>query len=215
MPQEKTKKFSGMSSPQPMVTNGNQAQQWKKWIQSFKLYIRASGMDEESDGRKVALVLHTIGEKGIDIFNTFGKDEDNIKYEELIQLFQNHFTPKVNLTYESHNFFTYRQNEEESLDDFACNLKLKSQNCDLGQLQDRLVKIMFICNMHQKYNYIREKKLLLEDKLGLDEAVEMAKAMLASKYQTDELAAEQSSVLYNNSQRQARSQFNSRNVSQY
>lgn len=215
MPEEnqKPKKLSGMSSPQPMVMNGNLAQQWKKWVQSFKFYLRASGLDEESDGRKVALFLHVIGEKGVDVFNTFGKDEDNIKYNELIKLFQDHFAPKANLTYECHNFFTYKQGDNETLDDFACTLKLRSQNCELGQLQERLVKIMFICNMHQKYNYIREK-LLLEDKLDLDKALEMAKAMLASRHQTDELTAEQNSVLYNMSQSHSRSKSNSRNASQ-
>lgn len=211
---EKSKKLSGMSSPQPMVINGNLAQQWKKWVQSFKFYLRASGMDEESDSRKVALFLHVIGEKGVDIFNTFGKDEDNIKYNELIQLFQNHFAPKANLTYECHNFFTYKQGENETLHDFACSLKLRAQNCELGQLQDRLTKIMFICNMHQKYNFIRER-LLLEDKLGLNAAVEMAKAMLASRHQTDELAAEQSSVLYNKSQSSFGSKSITRNVGHY
>lgn len=211
---QKPKKLTGMSSPQSMAMSGNIAQQWKKWVQSFKIYLRASGMDEESDGRKVALFLHVIGEKGVDVFNTFGKDENNIKYDELIELFQNHFAPKANLTYECHNFFTYKQGENETLDDFACTLKLRSQNCELGQLQERLVKTMFICNMHQKYNYIREK-LLLEDKLDLDKALEMAKAMLASRHQTDELSTEESSVLYNMSQSRSRSKFNSRNVSQY
>ncbi|XP_049871001.1 uncharacterized protein LOC126380308 isoform X1 [Pectinophora gossypiella] len=208
---QKPKKLSGMSCPQPMLMTGNLAQQWKKWVQSFKFYMRASGMDEESDGRKVALFLHVIGEKGVDVFNTFGKDEDKVKYDELIELFQNHFAPKANLTYECHNFFTYKQSENESLDDFACALKLRSQNCELGKLQERLVKIMFICNMHQKYNYIRER-LLLEDKLDLDKALEVAKAMLASRHQTDALTAEQSSVMYNKTQ--SRSKSNTRNKSQ-
>lgn len=213
---QKPTKLSGMSTPQHMVMTGNLAQQWKKWVQSFKFYLRASGLDEESDGRKVALFLHVIGEKGVDVFNTFGKDEDNITYDDLIKLFQNYFAPKTNLTYECHNFFTLKQGENETLDDFACTLKLKSQNCELGPLQERLVKVMFICNMHQKYNYIREK-LLLEDKLDLDKALEMAKAMQASRHQTDELTAEQGSVLYNTSMNQprSRSKSNSRNVVQY
>lgn len=67
----------------------------KKWLQSFKFYLRASGLNDESDGRKVALFLHVTGEKGVDVFNTFRKDEDYITYDELIKLFQNQFAPKA------------------------------------------------------------------------------------------------------------------------
>lgn len=68
--------------------------------------------------------------------------------------------------------------------------------------------------MHQKYNYGREK-LLLEDKLDLDKALKLAKTMLASRHQTDELTATQSPIINNTSQSRSRSKSNSRNVSQH
>ncbi|XP_047988968.1 uncharacterized protein LOC125228455 isoform X1 [Leguminivora glycinivorella] len=163
-----------------MCTKGNMAENYKKWVQSFKLYLRASSLDEESDARKVALFLHSIGERGVEIFNSFEKDEEKIAYADLLKLFNDYFIPKTNITYECHIFFTYKQGEEETLDEFVTNLRAKSQTCKFGSLQDTLIKSMFICNMHSKYAYVQEK-LLVQDDLSLDGALQVAKGLVAAK----------------------------------
>lgn len=42
--------------------------------------MKASGMNNESDDRKVNVLLHFIGSPALKIFDTFGLDEDNVKY---------------------------------------------------------------------------------------------------------------------------------------
>ncbi|RVE51181.1 hypothetical protein evm_004146 [Chilo suppressalis] len=182
----------------PMLLEGNLAVNWKKWLQSFKIFMRASGINDESEERKVAVFLHYIGEKSLEIFNTFNLDVDTVKYDVLIQKFENYFVPKTNITYESYKFFTRKQNEEESLDDFMTDLINKSESCDFGSIRDRLVKDIYICNLHQKYQFVREK-LLLEDDLSLEKASSISKTLVQSLTQASELKGS-TNVYYTNKQ---------------
>lgn len=49
----------------------NNAEAWKKWWQRLELYLLASGLDKSEEKGKVAILLHSIGPKDIEIFNTF------------------------------------------------------------------------------------------------------------------------------------------------
>ncbi|KAL4718124.1 hypothetical protein ACJJTC_006955 [Scirpophaga incertulas] len=173
----------------PMSMSGNLCVNWKKWYQSFKLFMRASRLDIEDDSRKVAMCLHFMGDKGLEIFNSFQKDEEKVTYKELILLFEDYFVPKQNLTYESFKFFTCKQTETETLEEFACKLQNHSQNCQFGELQDRLVKIMFICNLHSKYAFLQEK-LLPKDDLKMDETLKLAVTIIQSRIQASTLQGE-------------------------
>lgn len=210
-----------MAGCTPMQFTGNLSLNWKKFKQAFKIYLRAASLDDEDDCRKVALFLHFIGEKGVEVFNSFGVDVDSITLASLIKLCEEHFVPKTNVTFEAHKFFTYKQQADESIEDFVAALKNKSQTCQFSNLQDRLVKDIFICNMHDKYKYIKEK-LLLEEKLNLDETVEFAKTIFQTSQRANTLTSsepEQSSVLYmqknkSNHKNRSKSQIRYNNYSQ-
>lgn len=106
-------------SVQPLKLEGNLMANWKFWIQSFTIFLKACGYDKENDDRKVNLLLHLIGE----IYNSFNySNEDNIVYNELVKKFEDYFVPKQNITVERHKFFTRIQGSSESLDDYITDL---------------------------------------------------------------------------------------------
>lgn len=68
-------KTSQKVSPQsgavpPLSLEGNLSHNWKTWLQHFKIYMRASGLENTDDNRKVAIFLHYVGGNALAIFNS-------------------------------------------------------------------------------------------------------------------------------------------------
>nr|XP_015840015.1 PREDICTED: uncharacterized protein LOC107398947 [Tribolium castaneum] len=97
-------------------------------------------------------------------------EEEKDKFETPKKKFEDYFVPKKNLTYCRHRFFSSRQGNE-SIEQFVTDLKNKAKECELGNLQDELIKTMLITGM--KDEQVREK-LLQKDgsSLTLEKAIE-------------------------------------------
>ena len=52
---------NSMRIPQGLVFEGNMKERWEKWRQRFKLYLVATGLQEISEERQVAVLLNLIG----------------------------------------------------------------------------------------------------------------------------------------------------------
>ncbi|KAF9793689.1 hypothetical protein SFRURICE_002348 [Spodoptera frugiperda] len=76
----------------------NNAEAWRKWWQRLELYLLASGLDRSEEKRKVAILLHSIGPKGLEIFNTFNISLDEAKIKDVKAKFDLYFEPRKNLT---------------------------------------------------------------------------------------------------------------------
>lgn len=179
-----TKEFGGISKIN--LKASNMAAEWKNWLAQFKIFMTASNLDQESDGRKVALLLHHLGPESFHIFTAFNKSADEVKYNDLIKLFDGYFIPKVNLAMERHAFFTRKQNGGESIDDYVTVLKNLSLTCDFGTLREDLVKDIFICGISTNFQHIKER-LLSEGAIQLDKAVTIAKSIEAARDNANQL----------------------------
>ena len=51
--------------------HGNLCDNWRRWVQSFDLYLKASGKIKEKEDVQCAILLHVIGEEAMEIYNTF------------------------------------------------------------------------------------------------------------------------------------------------
>lgn len=80
----------------------NLSAEWKRWSTSFKIYLMSMTLDKEPDSRKVALLIHHLGEEAMPIFTSFGMDIDTVKYKEVYDKFEAYFTPKKNIAMERH-----------------------------------------------------------------------------------------------------------------
>jgi hypothetical protein len=50
---------------------GNLAENFKEWIQSFELYLTATGIEEKAEKVQVATFLHVAGPDAQRVYNTF------------------------------------------------------------------------------------------------------------------------------------------------
>lgn len=73
-----------------MSTSGNLSNSGKTWYVDFKIFMRASGYDTESNERKVTIFLHFVGNDFCEIYQSFDVDMDTVKFEKLIELFNKH-----------------------------------------------------------------------------------------------------------------------------
>ncbi|CAB3222939.1 unnamed protein product [Arctia plantaginis] len=80
-----------------MNFTGNLAENFKTWVQRFRIYLEANGLDEVGEKRKISILLNCIGEKGIEIYNTFNTSSAE-KLDTVIEKFKEYFNPKRSLT---------------------------------------------------------------------------------------------------------------------
>lgn len=155
----------------PMKMVGNLSENWKWWIQRFQTYLTATELNKKEEATQCAQLLTLIGEEGMRIYNTFEfLEQDKNKIKVLIKKFDEHFSPKKNLSFERHKFFTRRQNIYETIEQYVTELKNLSLSCELGTLRDSVVKDILICGI--KDDKTREK-LLETDVETLDQAVKI------------------------------------------
>lgn len=163
----------------PMVFSGNLAENWKFWKQRFMVYLQATEISKKEDVTKCAQLLTLIGEEGIRIFNTFKIEEANKdKLDVLIKYFDEYFNPKKNVTFERYKFLTCKQKEGQSVENYVTLLKGLAQSCELGTLEENLVKDVMICGLVSEP--LREK-LLLEEATTLNDAIRMCVNMESTR----------------------------------
>ncbi len=89
-----------------MCLEGNLAENWRSWIQKFKLHLVASGISEKTEKVKCATFLHVAGDDAIKVFNTMDLDDDVDDLDILKDVFQQYCESRRNITYWRHVFHT-------------------------------------------------------------------------------------------------------------
>ena len=112
---------------------------WKKWKQRFELYLAASGLDKEPDIQKVSLLLHCIGETGLDVATAQQIDVNTTTYKDAIEKLDKFVEPNKNVVFSRYKFFSRTQQEHESVDCFVTNLRVLAESCDFGEQKDSLL----------------------------------------------------------------------------
>lgn len=159
----------------PLDLNANNLPlMWKNFVTRLKIYMRANGLEEEPNARKVAILLQCIGVEALNIFYSFNTDMDTAHYDDLINKFEAYFMPKVNISMERHKLFNRRQQDDEDISTYATELQNISFQCDFGQVRDSLIRDIFSWNLGSKNAYIREHILNQKPK-SFEDAVELAK----------------------------------------
>lgn len=88
--------MDSIKPPESLKLTGSVDSSWRTFKQQFALYIQAVGLSDESDSRKIALLLTVAGPQAIEVYNTFtfAVAADREKYDEVIKKFDEHCSPK-------------------------------------------------------------------------------------------------------------------------
>lgn len=170
-----------IKSPSGMNLNGNLAENWSKFKQRFMLYLEATEKISKPDKLKVALLLSSMGDECIEIFNTFKlSTEDSNKFDTVLQNFDSYFEPKKNTVIARYKFFNCVQQENETVDSFVTNLKNLAKDCAFENQEESLIRDLLIIGIRD--SAVKEK-LLIDSDLSLQKAVEYCRAKESSQIQ--------------------------------
>ena len=164
--------------PKLLSFTGNVDQNWKSFIQRFKLYLTAINADQKGDTQKIALLLTCAGAQAINIHNTLDIGE-NDKYEDVKMKLEGFCAPKKNETYKRFVFRNTKQ-EGEQFDSFLTKLKLCSKSCNYSDLRDGMIRDQIVYGILNKKT---QERLLREADLDLNRAVQVCQAIEVSECQ--------------------------------
>ncbi|CAF4798446.1 unnamed protein product [Pieris macdunnoughi] len=142
------------------INASNMPLAWRNFKTSLGIYTIANDLEKESDKRKVAILLQTIGSDALQIFYSFNTEIDKITYKDLLAKFEDYFTPRVNISVERHKLFNRKQGPDEEIETYATDLKNLSIQCNFEGLADDIVKDIFSWNLNSSCSYIRERILI-------------------------------------------------------
>ncbi|XP_073952864.1 uncharacterized protein [Choristoneura fumiferana] len=165
----------------PLVYEGNLGENFKQWSQRLNIYLTANELDKASEQRKIAILLNFIGSKGITIYNTFTKEEKDT-FDCVVEKFEKHFSPRKNLMILRNDFFLIQQNGGERLDEYFTKVINLGRQCELGELQEKLIASKIIAGLDHKYDDLKTKLISEDDdKLSLDYVTTYLKNAEASR----------------------------------
>ena len=140
------------SPPKELFFTGNLSENWSKWKCEFGFYLTAIESTSKPDAVKTSRLLTAIGEKGREVYYTFTFTDETeaMEYSTVLQKFDAYMSPKKNITYMGYRFFSCKQREGQSIDDFATELKSRAQHGEFDTLRDSLIRDKIVIGVKSK-----------------------------------------------------------------
>lgn len=157
---------------------------WQKFKQSWKIYEIATGIDKKDPTVRLATFLHVAGEDAVDKYNgfVFNSEEDSKNLDIVIEKFNNDCISTINIMAERHGFYSRKQREDETYDQYVTQLRILSSTCEFLS-PDEMLRDQFILNIRCN----KTKESLINEaqgdhrKLTFDKAISIAKAANIAK----------------------------------
>ena len=108
----------------------NEPSKWSAWKRAFVYCLTANAVTD--DKRQVALLLHLGGPELQEVFHAIV--DEHVKVESLsaaVEILDNYFLPRRNVTYERHMFHKEFQKPGEAIDVFVTRLRGLAKTCEL------------------------------------------------------------------------------------
>ena len=118
------------NTPTMEFEKGDIKENWRGFKQHFEIFMVASGNDKKTETIKIVITLNTLRKYGIKIYNEISPLPE--KMETLLTKFTEHFTPKLNITYEQYIFNTPNKIENEITEDYITELQRLAGTCNLS-----------------------------------------------------------------------------------
>lgn len=167
--------------PEPLVLDGNVAENWKRFSQKFDIFSTATDLESKSEDKKVAVFLNLIGDEGLELFNSFSfENGDEKKLDKIREKFHEYCSPKTNITFERYKFNSICQKEGQNFDNFLTELR-KAIKTTQYKDHDDMIRDRIVMGILDK---VIQERLLREPKLTLEKAVDVCRATESSKSQS-------------------------------
>ena len=153
---------------------------WDKWMSRLEnLFVGLNITDEK---QKRALLLHYAGEKVFDIYEAEKGDDDGTTYDGAKDVLNTYFSPKKNKQMEIYTFRSYKQLENQTLDEYVMELRTLSKTCEFDNVDNEILQqIIQNCRSTQlRRRALREPGKSLSDILTLGRMLEQSDKQAAA-----------------------------------
>lgn len=160
--------------------------------------MKASENCNKSEDIKIALLLHIIGDPGLDIYNTFPVHETTT-LDDVLAAFDQYFLPKRNITMESFKFNNLTQQEDQNIDSFITQLKKQASFCNFvcekpeckQSYADRMIRDRVLLGLIEKQI---QQRLIREPDMTLVKIQEYIKSIEVSQQHIQMLSSQEQEV---------------------
>jgi len=167
-------------APNPLDADGDRADNWKIWKQRWDNYCIITGLLDQPEDYKCAMLLHSIGIEAMRIFNglKFSDGEDRNNMADVIKKFDQHFLGQTQEFFERFQFNRRNQESGESIDEYVSVLRNMAKTCGFCDCMHELL-IMDRILLGILDDKTREELLSTHD-LTLVKAIEICRAREAA-----------------------------------
>ncbi|GBO08000.1 hypothetical protein AVEN_257529-1 [Araneus ventricosus] len=146
-------------------------------------FMLASEKNSKPENVKIAILLNLFGDEDVAIYNTF-KNTEGEQLEEVLQCFEEHCNPHQNVVFQRYKFFSCKQREGQTFDNYLTQLKTLVITCDFGNQQESLIRDRIVLGINDSS---LQERMPREHSLALQKAAEFVRAAEASKEQFQSL----------------------------
>lgn len=122
----------GIRSPAPVNLMSDTAENWKLFKQKWKNYATITQLGKQPVDHQVALLLHTIGDDALRIYNgfTFDTDDNTRSVDEILAKFDSFAVGEANECYERFIFNNRNQQAGETFEQFLTAIRVLIKSCN-------------------------------------------------------------------------------------
>ena len=159
-------------TPPKLEMRGNLSQNWKRWKMMWDSYEVLARIDPEDMRYRMAGFITYIGPEALKVYEglPFRSNEEKQDISKVLELMGKYCLGETNGIYIFNNRM---QQDGETIDAYANELRSLASTCEFGQLQDDLIRDRIVCGL--KDNATR-RKLLQESKLKLTKCIDICRA---------------------------------------
>ena len=167
-------------APNPPNVDGDRADNWKIWKQRWDNYCIITGLLDQPEDYKCAMLFHSIGIEAMRIFNglKFSDGEDSNNMADVVKKFDQHFLGKTQEFFERFQFNRRNQKSGDSIDEYMSVLRNMAKTCGFCDCMRELL-IMDRILLGILDDKTREE-LLSTHELTLVKAIEICRAREAA-----------------------------------
>lgn len=159
---------------------GNLCDNWRRFKQNYDIFEEAAGICFQSENKRIASFLNTIGEDALELFNTFNLSARDRKcYVKIQNAFEKHCTTKKRVVCERFKFFARRQKDKETLKSYLVELTKMAATCEFKDQEKSLIRDQFVSGITDKA--LQADLLIFEDDLNFDKIVELLELLSVAK----------------------------------
>ena len=168
------------------------ADKWDEYWETLEQYFIANQVD---DKKLTATFITLIGKDAFSLLRALVSPEkpSNMKIDALNKVLHDHQQPSTILIAERYKFYKRDQDERETITDYVAALRKLSLHCEFKEFLNDALRDKFVCGIRD--HNIR-KRLLVERKLDVKSALELAKSLEKSAAESRAMENERKTSMY-------------------